>query len=69
MKVGDLVKLKWPNPTSKNPHIGVLLKIIQFGKVKSRFAEVCLINGHRATYRMDNLEVHHASRRLSKTQR
>ena len=57
MKVGDLVKVKWPNPTSKDPHIGIVLKKIQFGKVKSRFAEVCLINGHHATYRIDNLEV------------
>ena len=51
MKVGDLVKVKWPNPT-----IGIVLKIIQFGKVKSRFAEVCLTNGHLATYRIENLE-------------
>jgi len=57
MKVGDLIKVKYPNPTSKDPHIGVIVEFLQWGVVKSKFARVCLINGHRATYRLDNLEV------------
>ena len=57
MKVGDLVKLKYPNPTSNHPRIGVVLEFLQWGQVSSRFASVCLMDGHRATYRIDNLEV------------
>jgi len=56
MQVGDLVKIKWPNPTSKHPHIGVVLEFLQWGVVTSIFARVCLMDGHQATYRIDNLE-------------
>jgi len=56
MKVGDLVKLKWPNPTSKDPDIGVILQIIQYGAVKSKFAKVGHPNGHTGTYRTTALE-------------
>jgi hypothetical protein len=57
MQVGDLVKVKYPNPTSNHPHIGVVLEFLQWGVVTSKFARVCLMDGHRATYRIDNLEV------------
>jgi hypothetical protein len=58
MKVGDLIKIKYPNPTSKHPHIGVVLEFVQWGVVvSSKFVRVCLMDGHRATYRVDNLEV------------
>ena len=57
MQVGDLVKVKYPNPTSKHPRIGVVLEFLQWGVVKSRFARVALTDGHLATYRIDNLEV------------
>ena len=62
MKVGDLVKVKYPihevhqHRHPKAPHIGVIIEFVQWG-VKSKFARVCLMNGHRATYRLDNLEV------------
>ena len=57
MQVGDLVKVKYPNPTSKHPRIGVVLEFLQWGAVvSSKFARVCLIDGHLATYRIDNLE-------------
>ena len=55
MKVGDLVKIKWASRTSREK-IGVVLEFLQWGQVSSRFASVCLIDGHRATYRIDNLE-------------
>jgi len=57
MQVGDLIKIKYPNPTSKHPRIGVVLEFLQWGVVTSKFARVCLMDGHRATYRIDNLEV------------
>ena len=56
MKVGDLVKVKWPNPTSKDPAIGVILEIKRWGHSKSEFARVAHTNGHIGTYRTDNLE-------------
>ena len=57
MKVGDLVKVKYPNPTSKHPHIGVVLEILQWGQISSKFARVALTDGHLATYRTSNLRV------------
>ena len=56
MKVGDLVKIKWASRTSREK-IGVVLEFLQWGAVvSSKFARVCLIDGHLATYRIDNLE-------------
>ena len=60
MQVGDLVRVKWTNPTVKDPNIGVVLERIQFGK--SKFAKVTLTNGYIATYRLSNLEVISESR-------
>ena len=54
MKVGDLVKVKWANPTSKEK-IGVLIVFIRFGG--SEFAKVFHTNGYTGTYRSSALEV------------
>ena len=57
MQVGDLVKIKYPHIDKTHPRIGVVLELVQWGAVvSSKFARVCLMNGHRATYRIDNLE-------------
>jgi len=50
MKVGDLVKVKWANPTSKEK-IGVLIEFKRYRKSKSEFARVAHTNGHIGTYR------------------
>ena len=54
MKVGDLVKVKWANPTSKEK-IGVLVVFQRFGG--SEFAKVFHTNGYTGTYRSSALEV------------
>ena len=54
MKVGDLVKIKWANPTSKDK-IGVLIMFQRFGG--SEFAKVFHTNGYTGTYRSSALEV------------
>ena len=54
MKVGDLVKVKWANPTSKEK-IGVLIMFQRFGG--SEFAKVFHTTGDTGTYRSSNLEV------------
>ena len=54
MKVGDLVKVKWANPTSKEK-IGVLIMFQRFGG--SEFAKVFHTNGYTGTYRSSALEV------------
>ena len=54
MKVGDLVKVKWANPTSKEK-IGVLIVFQRFGG--SEFAKVFHTNGYTGTYRSSALEV------------
>jgi len=64
MQIGDLVKVKYPNPTSKDPHIGVIVEIMQvaaaspkqFEVIVSKFVRVCLMNGHQTIYRLDELE-------------
>ena len=56
MKVGDLVQVKWANPTSKEK-IGVLIEFVRYRKSKSEFARVFHTNGHTGTYRSDALEV------------
>ena len=55
MKVGDLVKVKWANPTSKEK-IGVLIEFKRYRKSKSEFARVAHTNGHIGTYRTTALE-------------
>ena len=55
MKVGDLVRIIWVNPTSRDPAIGVLLEIIRWRRSKSEFARVAHTNGHIGTYRTSNL--------------
>ena len=57
MQVGDLVRVKWMNPTSKDPRMGIVTGTIQYGSLPSKFAKVALPNGYVATYRFDNLEV------------
>ena len=57
MQVGDLVKVKWTNPTSTDPNVGIVIQTIQYGSLPSKFAKVALPNGYVATYRLDNLEV------------
>ena len=57
MQVGDLVRLKWENPTVKDPRMGIVTKIIQYGSLPSKFAKVALPNGYIATYRIETLEV------------
>ena len=54
MKVGDLVKVKWANPTSKEK-IGVVIRFQRFGA--SEFAKVFHTNGYTGTYRSSALEV------------
>jgi len=54
MKVGDLVKVKWANPTSKEK-IGVLIMFQRFNG--SEFAKVFHTTGDTGTYRSSNLEV------------
>ena len=54
MKVGDLVKIKRANPTSKEK-IGVLIMFQRFGG--SEFAKVFHTNGYTGTYRSSALEV------------
>ena len=56
MQIGDLVKVKWTNPTSTDPNVGVIIQTIQYGNLPSKFAKVTLTNGYIATYRLDNLE-------------
>ena len=56
MKVGDLVQVKWANPTSKEK-IGVLIEFKRYRKSKSEFARVAHTNGHIGTYRTSNLRV------------
>ena len=53
MQVGDLVRVKFPNPTL----VGIVTATIQYGSLPSKFAKVALPNGYVATYRFDNLEV------------
>ena len=55
MQVGDLVKVKWTEPT--DPNMGIVMETIQYGSVPSKFAKVILTNGHVATYRVETLEV------------
>ena len=55
MKVGDLVRVTWMNPTSRDPSTGVIIEFKRFNT--SEFARVFLTNGHIATYRTSNLEV------------
>ena len=65
MKIGDLVKVRHLNPTSKELPIGVIFEFMQvkaatpkqFEVIVSKFARVCLMNGHRDIYRLDELEV------------
>ena len=57
MKVGDLVRIIWVNPTSRDPAIRVLLEIIRWRRSKSEFAKVAHTNGHIGTYRTSNLRV------------
>jgi hypothetical protein len=57
MKVGDLVKVTWVNPTSREPNIGVLIEFKRYRKSKSEFARVAHTNGHIGTYRSSALEV------------
>ena len=54
MKVGDLVKVKWANPTS-DEGVGVLIRFQRFGG--SEFAKVFHTNGYTGTYRSSALEV------------
>ena len=56
MKVGDLVHVKWANPTSKEK-IGVLIEFKRYRKSKPEFAKVFHTNGHTGTYRTSALEV------------
>ena len=55
MQVGDLVKVKWTEPT--DPNMGIVMETIQYGSVPSKFAKVTLTNGYVATYRVETLEV------------
>ena len=55
MQVGDLVKVKWTEPT--DPNMGIVMERIQYGGVPSKFIKVTLTNGHVATYRIETLEV------------
>ena len=57
MQVGDLVRVKWTNPTVKNPDMGIVTKIVQYDGVPSKFINVTLTNGYFATYRIETLEV------------
>ena len=57
MKVGDLVKVIWVNPTSREPNIGVLIEFKRYRKSKSEFARVAHTTGHISTYRTSNLRV------------
>ena len=57
MQIGDLVRVKYPNPTVKDPRMGIVTGIIQYGSLPSKFIEVTLTNGYIATYRISNLEV------------
>lgn len=57
MQIGDLVRVKWENPTVKDPRMGIVTETIQYGNLPSKFAKVTLTNGYIATYRLDNLEV------------
>ena len=57
MQIGDLVKVKWANPTSKDPNIGVLIEFVRYRKLKSEFARVYHTNGYTGTYRSSALEV------------
>lgn len=57
MQIGDLVRVKWANPTVKDPRMGIVTKIIQYGSLPSKFIEVTLTNGYVATYRIETLEV------------
>ena len=55
MQIGDLVKVKWTEPT--DPNMGIVMEIIQYGSVRSKFAKVTLTNGYVGTYRVELLEV------------
>ena len=55
MQIGDLVRVKWMNPTSKDTNVGVIIKLLKHWQ--SEFAKVALPNGYIATYRISNLEV------------
>lgn len=57
MKVGDLVKVKVVNPTSRDPHTGLVVGIVEYGKSHTKFAKVVLANGYIATYRFSNLKI------------
>ena len=57
MKVGDLVKVKVVNPTSRDPYTGLVVETIEYGNYHTKFARVALTNGYIATYRLSNLEV------------
>ena len=57
MKVGDLVRVRVANPTSREPNTGIVVERIEFGKSHTKFAKVILTNGYIATYRLSNLEV------------
>ena len=55
MQIGDLVKVKWMNPTSKDANLGVIIELKKHWQ--SEFAKVAHGNGYIATYRLSNLEV------------
>ena len=57
MQVGDLVRVKWHQTDEEERSIGVVIKIVQYGSVPSKFMKVALPNGYVATYRHDNLEL------------
>ena len=62
MKVGDLVRVKVVNPTSRDPYTGLVVDTVEYGKSHTKFAKIALANGHIATYRLSNLEVISESR-------
>ena len=62
MQVGDLVKVRVVNPTSRDPHTGLVVSTVEYGKSHTKFAKIALANGHIATYRLSNLEVISAGR-------
>ena len=55
MKVGDLVRITWIDPKSREPNIGVLLEFKRYSVAE--FARVFHTNGDIGTYRTSNLEV------------
>ena len=57
MQVGDLVKVKWTDPTSTDPNVGIVIQTIQYGNLPSKFVKVTLTNGYIGTYRVETLEI------------